>query len=88
MVEVDYSGVGYNMFAPLGKGLGIMALKVDGVADTETITTPFKRCVPVVTSAIGTPNIDVMVTESAGVVTFAGTTTSTTYQVIIMGAMY
>ena len=90
MTEVKYSAQGYNFFAPLGKGLGIMALKIDTVASGYTITTPFARCVPIVTPSVGTPDISCVVTEDAGQVTITAGAgiTSTSYNVIIMGAMY
>lgn len=93
--EVDYT-VGYNFFAPLGKGIGLMGLNVNGVADTEVITTPFIRCVPVASPATeGTLNAsstkEHCITESGGVITFAvgtGGTLPAEYHVLVMGAMY
>ena len=93
MVEVVYTA-GYNIMAHLGKGKAIMGLYVTGVADTETITTPFARCVPVVSpgdAAAGHADNVLNVTEAAGVVTFgifAGTTPPTDFQVIILGDLY
>ena len=92
MTEVDYVA-GYYMSAPLGKGLGIIAMKASGVATGETITTPFIRCVPVAVPASGgTPNADntFRISESEGTVTFtiAGTDLPTVFGVIIVGAMY
>jgi len=84
---------GYQFQAPLGKGIGVMALKAISVASAETIITPFIRCVPVAVPASGgTPNADntFRVAESAGTVTFtiAGTAPPDVFGVIIVGAMY
>lgn len=93
--EVDYT-TGYNLFAPLGKGIGLMGLNVTGVATGEVITTPFIRCVPVASPATsGTlPDTTIKehcITESGGVITFTvgtGGTLPTAYHVLVMGAMY
>jgi len=99
MTEVDYTA-GYTFFANLGKGIGLLGLKVTGVATTETITTPFMRCVPVATNGAAF-DVDLdgasdaawyYISESGGVVTFttgaACATFPATWNVLIMGAMY
>lgn len=90
--EVDYTA-GYNIMSHLGKGKAMMGLHVTSVATTETITTPFMRCVPVVSpGATETGNADNVynITESGGVVSFgiAGTDAASDFQVIILGDMY
>ena len=92
MAEIDYVA-GYYMPIPLGKGAAILAVKADGVANSETLTTPFARCIPVAVPASGgTPNADntFRISESAGVVTFtiSGTAPPTVFGTIIVGAMY
>lgn len=92
MVEVVYT-TGYNIMSHLGKGKAIMGLYVTGVATGETITTPFTRCVPVVSpgaNAAGFADNVYNITESTGVVSFgiAGTNPADDFQVIILGDMY
>ena len=92
MADVDYTE-GYNILANLGKGKAIVGMYVTGVANTETITTPFARCVPVVSPGAATAG-DVLnvlnVTEAAGIVTFdiSGGVLPTDFQVIILGDLY
>ena len=89
MAEATYTE-GYNIMANLGKGKAILGLHVTGVANLETITTPFVRCVPVLTAAVGMTNADVTnITEAAGVVTITSTVSCpSAYQAIIMGDLY
>ena len=92
MGDVDYVE-GFNILAHLGKGKAIVGMYVDGVATGETITTPFARCVPVVSpgdATVGHADNVLNVTESAGVVAIAtsGTTSPTDFHVIILGDMY
>ena len=69
-------------------------MNVTGVANLETITTPFARCVPVISPgdvAVGHADNVHNITESGGVVTFGitgATTPATDFQVIILGDMY
>ena len=81
---------GYNIMSHLGKGKAIMGLHVTSILPTDTITTPFMRCVPVVTAAVGAAaGDDPLVTESAGVVTInAATSCATAFQAIIFGDLY
>ena len=93
--EVDITA-GYYMFAKLGKGLGLIGIETTNVADTDTIITPFVRCVPVVTPAITGATADSSATlsyvaEDSGTITFhvgTGATLPTKFHVLIMGAMY
>ena len=93
MVEVTYTE-GYNIMSPLSKGKAIVGMYVTGVATGETITTPFARCVPVVSpgaALVGNADHVYNITESAaGVVSFgiAGTNPATDFQVIIIGDLY
>ena len=92
MADVDYTE-GYNIMANLGKGKAIVGMYVTGVLTGETITTPFARCVPVVSpgdAEVGHADNVLNITESAGVVSIAtaGTTSPTDFQVIILGDMY
>ena len=93
MADVDYT-TGYNIMSHLGKGKAIVGMYVTGVGTGETITTPFARCVPVVSpgdAAAGHADNVLNVTEAAGVVTFTiglHTTPPTDFQVIILGEMY
>ena len=90
MTEVAYT-VGYNIMSHLGKGKAIMGLAVTSVANTETITTPFARCVPVITPGASDAAANAYsVTESDGVITFAqdaGTIPASMF-VLIMGDLY
>jgi len=92
MVEVTYTA-GYNIMSHLGKGKAIMGLYITGVANTETVTTPFARCVPVISpganAAAANDNVYNIV-EAAGVITFgiAGTNPADDFQVIILGDLY
>ena len=89
MVEVAYT-VGRSLVSHLGKGKALLGLLVSGVASGETITTPFKRCVPVVSAAVGAAaNNDANVTESAGQVTITcAAACPSSFQVLILGEMY
>ena len=89
MADVDYTA-GYSIMSHLGKGKAILGLFVDGVVSGETITTPFMRCVAVVTSAAGAAATDdTDITESAGQVTITSATTCpTAFQVLIIGDLY
>ena len=82
--------VGYNIFAPLGKGKAVLGLYVTAASGLETITTPFIRCVPVLTAAVGlTATSIVNITESAGTVTITSSVASPTgFQALIIGDMY
>ena len=90
MTEVTYT-TGYNIMSHLGKGKAILGVKVTSVASDYTITTPFTRCIPVITpGATDAAANAYSVTESAGTITFkqdAGTIPSTMY-VLIMGDLY
>lgn len=91
MAEIgDDAAVGYNIFAPLGKGKAIMGLYTTSASGSDTITTPFIRCVPVLSPAVGQTAATVLnVTEAEGVVTITSSGASPTgYQVIIIGDMY
>ena len=84
---------GYNIMSHLGKGKAIMGLHVTSIATTDTITTPFMRCVPVVSpGANGTGHEDNVfnIVEVDGVITFgiAGQTPADDFQVIILGDLY
>ena len=89
MVEVTYTA-GYNIMSHLGKGKAVLGLHITGVVDGYTITTPFMRCVPSLTPAVGTDATDdTMITESAGVVTIGSAThCPTAFQAIIFGDLY
>ena len=89
MVEVDYTA-GYNIMSHLGKGKALLGMYVDGVASTETITTPFMRCVPVLTPAVGLDATTfIKISEAAGVVTItAGGTDPSAYHALIIGDLY
>ena len=89
MTEVTYTA-GYNIMSHLGKGKAVLGLHMTVVAPGYTITTPFMRCVPVVTAAVGAAAlVDPLVTESAGVVTInAVTSCATAFHAIIMGDLY
>ena len=89
MVEVAYT-VGRSLVSHIGKGKALLGMLVSGVASGETITTPFKRCVPVVCAAVGAAATDdTNVTESGGQVTITSATTCpTSFQVLILGEMY
>lgn len=89
MAEVDYTA-GYNIMAHLGKGKAVLGLHVTSVVTGDVITTPFMRCVPILTPAVGSGAADdVNVTESAGVVTITGAAgCPTAFQAIIMGDLY
>ena len=90
MTEVGYVA-GYNLMAHLGKGKALLGIKVESVADTETITTPFARCIPVITP--GTDDLATnaySITESAGTVTFStdANLIPATMFVIMLGDLY
>ena len=89
MAEVTYTA-GYSIMAHLGKGKAIMGMKVAAAATGDTITTPFARCVPVVSVLAGAAAADVIdVTESAGVVTISWSAGDPDdFQVIILGDLY
>ena len=89
MAEVTYTA-GYNIMSNLGRGKAVLGLHVTGVASGETITTPFMRCIPVVTAAVGAAATDdTTVTESAGVVTITSAATCpSAFHAIIMGDLY
>ena len=81
---------GYNILANLGKGKAILGVHVTGIASGQKIITPFARCVPVLTAAVGSLATDVTnITESAGEVTITSTVNCpSAYQAIIMGDLY
>jgi len=89
MADVTYNE-GYYIMANLGKGKAVLGVKATGVTSGETITTPFARCVAVVTSAAGAAATDdTNVTTSAGTVTITSATTCpTAFGAIIMGDLY
>lgn len=89
MTEVTYTA-GYNIMANLGKGKAVLGLHLTSVADGYTITTPFMRCVPTMTAAVGAGATDVTnVTESDGVVTISSTVgCPSAVHAIIMGDLY
>ena len=90
MTEVGYVA-GRNLMSHLGKGKALLSLKVESVANSETITTPFTRCIPVITPGTTDASANAYsVTESSGVITFAqdaGTIPATMY-VIMLGDLY
>ena len=89
MTEVTYTE-GYNIMANLGKGKAVLGIHATVVATGYTITTPFARCVPIVTAAVGAGAADdVNVTEVDGVVTITGAAgCPSAVQAIIMGDLY
>ena len=90
MAEATYTE-GYNIMANLGKGKAVLGLNLTVVDDGYTITTPFVRCVPILTSAAGALVTDVTnITEAAGIVTISSPTIScpSAFQAIIMGDLY
>ena len=65
---------GYNIFSPLGKGKAILGMYVTAASGSETITTPFIRCVPLLTPAVAQVALtELNITEVKGVVTIAST---------------
>ena len=88
MAECTYTA-GYSMMAHLGKGKAIVAMYITA-STADVITTPFARCVPVLTPAAGGDATSVLtVAESTGVVTITVAGTDyTTYQCLIMGDLY
>ena len=89
MTEVTYTE-GYNIMSNLGKGKAVLGIHATVVVSGYTITTPFVRCVPIVTAAVGAgATDDTNVTEAAGVITITSATSCpTAYQAIIMGDLY
>lgn len=89
MAEVTYKA-GYNMMSHLGKGKALLGMYVTSASASETITTPFMRCVPVLTPAVATDATTFhKVSQAAGVVTIATAGTNTTgYQALILGDLY
>ena len=89
MAEVTYT-TGYSMIAHLGKGKAVMGIKFAAAATGDVLTTPFKRCVPVVSVAAGAADIDVIdITEADGTVTISWTAGDPDdFQAIIFGEMY
>jgi len=89
MTEVTYTA-GYNIMAHLGKGKAVLGLHLTGVADGYTITTPFTRCVPVITAAVGAAATDdTNVTDVAGFVTIdSAATCPSAVHAIIFGDLY
>ena len=87
--EVGYTE-GYNTMSNLGKGKAILAMYITSGTADDCITTPFARCVPVLTPATGaTATSFIKVSEAAGVVTIVGAGTQTTaYQALILGDLY
>ena len=88
-MAVTYTA-GYNIMSHLGKGKAVLGLHLTTVATGDTITTPFMRCVPVITAAVGAAATDdTNVTESAGVVTITSAASCpTAIHAIIMGDLY
>jgi len=89
MAEVVYTE-GYNIMSNLGKGKALLAMNVTCASASETITTPFARCVPVVTASVaGAADNVLKVSQVAGVVTIGcGGTYATEYQALILGDLY
>ena len=91
MAEVTYTA-GYNIMSHIGKGKALMGLFVTIASTGDTITTPFTRCVPVMSPANGAGLADNVyaLTEAAGVVSIAaaGTNGATEFQVIMIGDLY
>ena len=81
---------GYNIMSHLGKGKAVLGLHLTTVAHADTIVTPFMRCVPVITSAVGAADTDdTNVTESDGTVTITSAASCpTAIHAIIMGDLY
>ena len=89
MAEVVYTE-GYNIMSNLGKGKALLAMNVTCASASETITTPFTRCVPVVTASVAADNTSIFkISQAAGVVTIAcAGTAATEYQALILGDLY
>ena len=89
MADVDYTA-GYNIMSYLGKGKALLGMYVDGAVSGETITTPFMRCVPVLTPAVaGDATTFLNISQVAGVVTVdAGGAAPSAYHALIIGDMY
>ena len=89
MAEVTYTA-GYNFMSNVGKGKAILGMYVTSASTSDTISTPFARCVTVVTPAVGCDATSVInVTEAAGVVTIAGAGTQVTgYNALIVGDLH
>ena len=89
MPEVDYTE-GYNIMSHLGKGKALLGMYVDSVATGDVITTPFARCVPVLTPAVAADATTFLnIAQVAGVVTItSGGTDATAYQALIIGDLY
>lgn len=89
MAEVTYTA-GYNMMSHLGKGKALLGMYVTSASNSDTITTPFTRCVPVLTPAVAcAADSFIKVSQAAGVVTVAGAGTQITgYQALIIGDLY
>ena len=89
MAEVVYTE-GYNIMSHLGKGKALLAMNVTCANASETITTPFARCVPVLTPSVACVADNFLnVSQAAGVVTIAcGGTFATEYNALIIGDLY
>ena len=87
--EVGYTE-GFSMMSHLGKGKALLAMKVTSGTNDDCITTPFARCVPVLTPAVAcAANSFITVAQADGVVTIVGGGTQiTTYQALIIGDLY
>ena len=82
---------GYNIISHLGKGKALMGVKVTVAASDDTITTPFIRCVAVVTpgdATVGAAAIPLFVVESAGVITIDANDAVGPLMVLIYGDLY
>ena len=87
--EVGYTE-GFSIMSHIGKGKALLAMKVTSGTNDDCITTPFVRCVPVVTPSVAADATSaITVSQAAGVVTITGIGTQiTTYQAIIIGDLY
>ena len=89
MAEVGYTE-GYSMMSHLGKGKALLAMYITSASTSDTITTPFVRCVPVVTPAVACIAASfITVAQADGVVTITGDGGQITgYQALIIGDLY
>ena len=87
--EVGYTD-GFSMMSHLGTGKALLAMKVTSGTNDDCITTPFARCVPVLTPSVAADATSfVTVSQAAGVITIVGGGTQiTTYQALIIGDLY
>ena len=86
MAEASYTDALY-LVSRLGRGKQIVAINLTThVSGTTTITTGFKRCVPVATP--GAANALTSIVAAGGVITLTTTSAATAYNVLIVGDLY